>query len=194
MKPYRSTHNATILGPAGIIAALLAACTPAWAQGASPEQAPMPPPATAPTPFTAEQIRDACPPGRRWTFRISAPDGTTRLEETVFTAADGTGGAFRIQELDPQGRPTGEPRTGRSSWEGLRKHGAFPAAQTEIASEEVTTTLGRYRMKVYRVRPADSDGPVRVYYFAEDLPGPPLRVTVVENGKASTTMEMVHRE
>ena len=60
-------------------------------------------PEHAPTPFTAEQIRAACPVGRRSTFRVEMPGRTPFLQTFHFTAADDEVGRGDVQHSRRRG-------------------------------------------------------------------------------------------
>lgn len=74
---------------------------PAPAASASPGE---PAVETAPRPYTAEQIRDACPPGRRIVFRVVEKDRPEVLRVIEFAKSDATGTDLRITVSEPSGQ------------------------------------------------------------------------------------------
>jgi len=170
-------------------ACLIFAATPATAQSDLVPRTRM-----APAPFTAEQVREACPEGRRLVVRIAGPAGTYRIQTTEFTKVSESTAWFTVTNLDERGRRTAAIRRYRSSWGEFLRYDDFPAERTRTYTKTVRTALGRYRMKVYEVTDPTPRALVKVYYFAESLPGPPLRVTVREDGgEEFVLMEMIER-
>lgn len=173
---------------------LLAACATAGPSAEEKAMATAPSPQTAPTPFTADQIREGCPKGTWWIFRQTGPDGSVTYDRTEFATADAKGATFAGTPVDPEGKPAGEPSEGSATWEELREHAAFPAPMTTIREAEVTTELGTFACLVYRVQGDGPQAPTRIFYFAKSLPGPPIRVTIeAADGTETTVMEMTAR-
>src|SRR5688572_8004110 len=92
---------------------LVLACGAPPAPAAAPEP-PAPEAAsgdTYPTPYTAEQIRDATRPGRAYTWRVEE-SGKTAIERTIaFTVVDAEGAEI-----------TRDGVAKRVTWEELRRH------------------------------------------------------------------------
>lgn len=133
-------------------------------------------PDLAPTPFTADEIRAACPDGRRLLVR-------TRIGELVtfhcdsFTGGDADGCALTQVVTDASGTPVDEPRAARVTWRELQEHAAFPAAATTIARERVAGPLGQLDCLRYDVRRGASSA---TFWFATDHPGMPVRYRTAE--------------
>mgnify|MGYP001826674428 CR=1 FL=1 len=148
-------------------------------------------PEHAPTPFTAEQIRAACPAGRRSTFRIEMPGRTPFLQTFHFTAADAKGAEMTFTIRDEEGKVLGEPTTQRSDWSGLQAHASWPIEHTSITEAEEAVPAGTYRGFLYRVEQEDV---ITEAFFARELPGPPIRRVRSRDGKPEMTMTRVAHE
>lgn len=150
---------------------------------------------TTPTPYTAEQIRDAIPAGTELRFRLSTSDDTTLIITTEFIAADAVNTTFRQTMRSEDGEVVGEPTESSAAWTELRDHAAFPLDSAKIEPVRVTTALGEFEALLYTVQ-ADEEplGPqVQRYWFAKDLAGPPLLLTVEVEGHEVERMEMISR-
>jgi hypothetical protein len=153
-------------------------------------------PEHAPTPFTAEQIRAACPVGRRSTFRVEMPGRTPFLQTFHFTVADAEGAEVTFTIRDEQGRSLGEPTTSKSDWRGFQAHASWPAAETTITETEETVPAGTFAGFLYRVEGEDAeDGRlVTEAFFARALPGPPVRMVRSRGGEVEMAMTLVSHE
>ena len=129
-------------------------------------------PEDLPTPFTAAEIREGCPPGRTLRFRIerAGEDPAIRVSRYVETDADGAVQESWTEDLD--GRRLSDPERERSTWLELQEHASFPRATTERAEGELGTPAGRFACLLYTRN--DPDATWR-FWFARDLPGQPIR-------------------
>ncbi len=169
--------------------ALLAAC--------GPEPVTAPPPAaptiaaTAPTPYTAEQIRDGCPAGRAIVFRRASSSRASRRcgAPLRFVSSSPEAAEIETSMTDDAGAPLGAPERERAPWEELRQHAAFPADRTTIARDTVTTPAGTFECDVYTVR-GDGDE-VKRFWFAKTMPGPPVLFVTEKGGARVMTSTLV---
>lgn len=139
----------------------------------------------APTPFTALQIRDGCPAGRRSTFVIERPGKTPFLQVLHFRAVDEEGAEYEIGRLDLGGEPLGEPEVRRELWTELQAHSSYPAKGTTVTETDVSVPAGKWTGLCYRVESVNEQGePVVVEaHFAKELPGPPVRLVRTVGGR-----------
>jgi hypothetical protein len=155
---------------------------------ASPARAPEPEAAAAPeaasvdtypTPYTAEQIRDATRPGRAYTWRVEE-SGKAAVERTIaFTLVDAEGAEI-----------TRDGVAKRVTWEELRKHAEFPRALVTTREETVTVPAGTYDCVVYVV--ADpAAGETSTLYFAKAMPGAPVLFFMERAGVRQMTNTLV---
>lgn len=174
---------------------LLLACGPKnpsapTASAPSTEVAEVAAPANLPTPYTAEQIRDAMPVGTRVRFRVEAAGQPTVEKTMVVTAADVSTGTFTSQTVDPaSGAVLQEEGSSAYPWAELREHAAFPVSQTARSDAEIELPMGRHATWVYTV--TDPAGPVTTYWFATTLPGPPVQMVVSQGGAEVMRMTMI---
>lgn len=182
------------------VIALLPACAPepprlapvptsSFAAAAAPP--PEPVIERAPTPYTAAQIRAASPAGRRIVFRVQEPGKPDVKRVIEFVRSDESGADLRITSTDPEGNVLHKSES-RSTWEELRSHAEFPKANVEIKHRTISIPLGTVSCVVYKV--TEGEGPtaeVVTYYFAENMPGPPVFYFIEKGGTRtqSSTME-----
>lgn len=150
---------------------------------------------TTPTPYTAEQLRDAIPVGTEMRFRLTMADGTKLISTTEFIAADAVNTTYRQTMRSEDGAVVAGPTQSSAAWTELRDHAAFLLDKTQIEQLSVTTELGTFEAWLYTVH-VDEEllGPkVQRYWFAKDLAGPPVLLTVEVDGQEVERMEMISR-
>lgn len=145
----------------------------------------------APTPYTADEIRDACPTGRRIVFRIVQKDKTEVLHTIEFVKSDAAGTDLRITESEPSGKVL-KTSDSHSTWAELMTHAQFPRDQTAITHRTTVSPLGTLDVLVYKVTEGTGpDAEVTTFHFAKKIPGPPITHFTEKNGVriSSGTME-----
>ena len=125
-----------------------------------------------PTPFTADEIRAGCQPGRTIRLLVVEPNAAPKVRVTRFVSADANGAEQDSWEETPDGTPLTVPQRGRSMWLDLQRHASFPAATTERTEEEIEIPAGRFDCLRYT---NDEGEAVRTFWFARSVPGMPLR-------------------
>lgn len=128
-------------------------------------------PDLAPTPFTADEIREGCPDGHRLLVRTQV-DGMTTYHCDPFAAGDAEGGELTQVVTDASGTPVEDPHPSRVTWRELQAHAAFPAAATAVEPERISTPLGELDCLRYDV---ERDGGTSTFWFAPEHPGMPVR-------------------
>ena len=132
-----------------------------------------------PTPFTADQIGEAWKEGYEMTMRVWTPDrevvSRTRVESWSRDAIETS-----EQEVDDSGVAVGEKTLSSSTWESLRDHARFPAANTTRIRTERETALGSLEGWLYTVN--GSDGSISEFFFADRYPGPPVSFSKTTDG------------
>ncbi|MBK8254234.1 MAG: hypothetical protein IPK82_16395 [Polyangiaceae bacterium] len=176
---------------------LLAACSNA----APPPQEPKTQVSSAPTtaapsapavemaaaPYTAAEIRDNWPTGKKVVFRV-VEDGKPETVRTVeFVKSDSAGAQIRMTETDTKGAVI---RSGDSTatWEELRSHGEFPKDKTTVTQRTTVSPMGTLECTVYKVE--EGEGQVHTYHFAKKFPGPPVLHFVEKGDKRIMTATM----
>ncbi|MDP9272615.1 MAG: hypothetical protein M3O93_03645, partial [Chloroflexota bacterium] len=125
-----------------------------------------------PTPFTADEIRAGCQPGRTLRTRVVRAGQDEVVHVTRFVSADAEGAEQESWEETPEGTRLSDPQRRRSTWLGFQEHASFPAATTEVAEEEIEIPAGRFACLRYTSRDGES---VSTFWFARSVPGMPLR-------------------
>jgi hypothetical protein len=161
----------------------------AWAGGcASAQKAGT----TAPTPYTAAQIRDGNPPGTEMVFLIEQA-GTPPARRTVrFLEGDGEHAVTESSMATAAGDPVGEAERGEASWTELRDHAAFPTDATKRMRTTCTVPVGRFDCWLYEVS-GEEEGTSTVtrFYFADDRPGPPVLMEIETDGERTYRMTLL---
>lgn len=146
------------------------------------------PPPLGDPPFSAAQVRDATPPGRRYRFKVTPAGQPTQFQVIEFIEVNAQNAKMRQRALDAAGQPTGDEVITLVSWEELESHGRFPAAQTRIAPERIKTPAGEFDCWRYTVT---RDDEIVRSWFAHDLPGAPVKQEVSKRGLQLLRMELV---
>jgi hypothetical protein len=126
-----------------------------------------------PTPFSADEIRVGCPPGRTVRALIARAGTEPYIRVTRFLTGDGEGADQESWTETQEGARLTEPERDHSTWLEFQGHASMPAATTEIAEEVIDIPAGRYDCLRYTRR--DDDDTVNTFWFARSAPGMPLR-------------------
>lgn len=172
---------------------LALACAPKAPPAAPAADAPAAdaPAATLPTPYTAEQIRDAMPTGATMRFRLERADQPTTEMRWEVTASDAQGCTLHSAIYDAAtGALVQDEGAMTHTWVELRGHAAFPVEGTVVSEAELDLPMGHRRVTVYRV---PDEGVMVDYHFAPELPGPPVLMVVSFGDRELTRMTMLER-
>jgi hypothetical protein len=147
---------------------------------------PVPPaqrePGVAPRLFTLEQLRGGVTVGRIIELRMEAAGKPATIEHWEVTAADAEGATIHAITRDEAGTVIAD-ETGTSKWTELHDHAKFPAASTTIEDGVVLTVpAGTFTTRLYTVR---ADATTSRFWFAADLPGPPVQFTTEQAGQVA---------
>ncbi len=146
-------------------------------------------PRSAPTPYTAAEIRGATAAGRTYVWALSDANGPTGEHEVRFETADDAGADLVMTERDVAGAAVGEPARARVTWSELQAHARFDKDAVTVTRATRTVPAGTFACKVYEVRMPD--GIVARFFFADDLPGAPVAIETDKDGKRIETQELV---
>ena len=144
-----------------------------------------------PTPFTADEIRVGCPPGRTVRSLVIRAGSEPYVRVTRFVSGDADGAEQESWTETPDGARLTEPERGRSTWLEYQEHASMPAAVTDISEEEIDIPAGRFACLKYTRRDGDS---VSTFWFARSAPGMPLKFETRVGAEllfASTAIENV---
>lgn len=147
-------------------------------------------PGQAPTPFTADEIREACPVGRTIRVRVDAAGEPSYHRVSRYVECDQAGALLERSRLSLDGERLGEPELDRVTWLDLQTHASFPVEATTIEPERIETEIGELDCLRYTVRDGADE---RVFWFARDMPGMPLRTQASTNGQVVTATSVVER-
>jgi hypothetical protein len=125
-----------------------------------------------PTPFTAEEIRDACPPGRTLRYRHERAGQPATVRVSRYVAVDAEGCDQEAWEEAEDGARLGAPERSRSTWLELQRHASFSAATTTRDEEEIDVPAGKFACLRYT---RTDDSGTWQFWFARELPGQPVR-------------------
>ncbi|WP_260980409.1 hypothetical protein [Microbacterium paludicola] len=150
-------------------------------------------PGLLPTPFTADEIRDAARGGKTIRMLDEEADGTRTLRVNRFREVDDDGALLERWTSGPTGIVDGEIERSRVTWRELQAHAAFPEDRTTLSSETLELPIGRVECLRYEVRgPADAAS--ETFWFATAHPGMPVRVeTISDEGVTRTTVIAIER-
>lgn len=142
----------------------------------------------APSLFTVEQLRAGNPPGRVIEYRAEAEGKPAKLEYLEFVAATPDEATIHSITKDETGAVLAD-QSSTAKWIDLHKHGQFPAAATTIEDNvELTVPAGTFKTRLYTVKDGDT---TKRYWFAVDLPGPPIQFTTERAGKLVQRAQML---
>jgi hypothetical protein len=126
-------------------------------------------PEHAPTPFTAEQIREATPDG--WTVEtLTHRDGGIERDVTVFRDPDDH--EVTLESARLEGGELHSTGSHRVTWLDLQRHASFPDAITTITPVTLDTPMGPLECLRYGVV---GEGSAATFWFALAHPGMPVR-------------------
>src|SRR5437660_4713867 len=102
-------------------------------------------PGLAPTPFTAEEIRDGCPQGRTIHLLVDR-SGEQFVRFNRYVSCDEAGATIERGLLDDV-----DVEMEWTSWRDLQAHAAFPETQTTIDRETIDLPVGQVDCLRYTV-------------------------------------------
>ena len=141
-----------------------------------------------PTPFTAEQIEDACPAGSAHVFLIEETGEEPKVTRTTFLQAPGEPPRHEQSRETLDGTQVGEPVVASATWEELRDHAAFPAAWTTKKDSECVVEAGSFDCWLYEMTQGKQ---VHRFWFAKSKPGPPVLYERSTEGAVTYRMELI---
>lgn len=149
-------------------------------------------PSHEPTPFSAKQIEMACGPKSRRVFRFEAKGQEDSYRCWTFADQTPTGATFHNTDCDATGKETGERRSNAVTWKQLQAHASWPAENVTTSETQLKTPAGTFDCMHYVVKAQQRLGLAEDrYWFAWDLPGPPVRVEKYLDGTLRVTMTLI---
>ena len=146
----------------------------------------------APTPFSAAEIRKGCPNGRTSKYLIEVAGNPNSFQVVSFVNGDKDGTGFESITMGHEGKQVGEKQAAEARWDELQYHASFPEADTLISSDPYTTPAGEFDCWHYEVN-KEKEGKKEVahYWFAKSLPGAPIYMEQILDGKPVFKMTLV---
>ena len=143
-----------------------------------------------PTPYTAEEIRDAWQVGLQVTTRVRTTDGEGYSRTEVLEWSE-EGFCMSDRAVTTDGELIDDQVSVYSgTWAELRDHAKFPVSTTRRERAERDTPLGKLEGWLYVIRGEDGDSEL---FFADGLPGPPLIYRKSDLGAGDFVAEQVSR-
>lgn len=125
-----------------------------------------------PTPYTADEIRDAWVAGFEVLTRTRAAAGVVYSLTRVVQSSDE---GFTMVEVEAtesgRAKEGADPTRYSGTWDELRDHARFPTSRATRQRTERDTPLGRLEGWLYLV---EGDDGVTEFFFADGLAGPPV--------------------
>ena len=146
---------------------------------------------TLPTPYTAEQIRDAWTPGFAVWTEITTSEGTQRSVTTVASWSSARANVCE-RSTDESDRPIGPKQCSDVTWEELRLQASFPAESASRSRATETTPLGELEGWLYEIELTREDGTIE-FFFADTTPGPPAAMRHLSQGNPMLEMIQTKR-
>lgn len=142
-----------------------------------------------PLPYTVAQIRERCVEGLELDLKVQSRGAPAQWQRMRFHdwSEDAVNIAMRVELED--GRPVTPPTDARRTWEELQLHGRFRADGAVRVRDQLDTTFGTLPCWCYIV--ATQEGGTQRLWFADALPGPPVRVDLERDGEQVMRMTLV---
>jgi hypothetical protein len=148
-------------------------------------------PGLLPTPFTADEIRDGCRPGRTIRLLVEAPGEAAYVRVNRFGDVDAEGATLERWKVGPDGAPEGPITGGRTTWRELQAHASFSADATTVTRERITIPAGTFDCLRYTVTHDES---VQTFWFALTAPGMPVKYQTAVDGRVVSSVTMLEDE
>ncbi len=142
----------------------------------------------APTPFTAVEIRDACPRGRTIRLLVEPAGEEAHLRVTRYLDVAPDGATQRSDRHTIDGELLEEGPVVETSWIALQAHASFPEDVVVVSPATHTTDMGTFECLLYTV---DDGRSVARFWFARDLPGMPIVMETEVGGTVVFRMTML---
>ncbi len=147
------------------------------------------------TPFTADQIHASCADGTKMSILFVDAKGTRTIRDWLFHGATDKDVLVQSTTRDDAGHEVDPTADKKHTWVELQRHARYANDDATRARSEFETRLGHVQGWVYDVNEAGPDGaPTHTrLWFADLLPGPPLRMEVMVGDVTVMTMEVLSR-
>lgn len=149
-------------------------------------------PGFEPTPYSAAQLRRALGGDTRRVMRFE-PTGQDAWHRCwTWTEPDAEGATHRDAACDATGKEDGDLKSRRVLWRDLQAHASWPADTVVTSEQTLKTPAGTFDCMHYVVTREGTKVPAEDrYWFAWDLPGPPVKLERYVDGTLRFTMTLV---
>lgn len=141
----------------------------------------------APTPFSSKEIARVCSTGLELKYKIEQQGKPTVYQITWFTNSDFRGSDIEVTTTNMEGAVL-EEKSAHATWLSLQSHASFPEKDCVITLETLKLECGKFNCWLYTVK---GDGGVSRFWFARNLPGPPVLYEQLKNGKQIYLMTLI---
>jgi hypothetical protein len=147
------------------------------------------------TPFTAEQIHASCADGTKMSALLVDATGKRTIRDWVFHGGTDKDVVVQSTTRDDAGNEVEPTADVKHTWVELQRHARYRNDDAQRARSEFETRLGHFEGWVYDVNEVGPDGtPTHTrLWFADLLPGPPLRMEIRVGDVTVMTMEVMSR-
>jgi hypothetical protein len=148
-----------------------------------------------PSPFSAQQIARACGPQSKRVFRFVMGGAEPSYKLWTFIEQTEAGCTFLQTDCDEHGLETGEPSPTNVTWQQLQSHASWPATDVTASEAKMKVPAGTYECMHYVIKRKNAQGVGEdKFWFAWDLPGPPVRMERSAGGQVKVTMTLMKVE
>ena len=148
-----------------------------------------------PTPFSAGQIARACGPESKRVMRFEPQGRDTYFRVWTFSDQTDEGATWHDAESDEAGVENGTKKSNQVTWKELQSHASWPTQNVTGSNAKLKTPAGTYDCMHYVVTQDGAAGPAEYHYwFAYDLPGPPIRLEQYVRGTLKVTITTIKAE
>ena len=152
----------------------------------------------APTPFSAEEIKEYCKPGHetRYLFEKEGQKSVIQIA-TFLESTDPTKARFSSRQESTEGELVKDEGIVEVEWSTLQAHASFPAQPTTIVEELLTLEDTEYdcwkytMVRTMKPTPVTTATVTMTLWFAKDMPGPPIKMIQEMDGKQSFAMTLM---
>lgn len=149
-------------------------------------------PGFEPTPYSAAQLRRALGGETTRVMRFESQGKDAWHRCWTWTEPDADGATHRDAACDATGKENGDLKNRRVLWRDLQAHASWPADIVVTSEQTLKTPAGTFDCMHYVVTREDTKLPAEDrYWFAWDLPGPPVKLERYVKGTLAFTMTLV---
>lgn len=149
----------------------------------------------APAPYTAEQLREACPSGLRLYYEVEEQPKPPNFVLFAFDRCNEDGLDLVVSDVSPEGKILGVPESRRMSWKEFQGENATPVEYTKMHRETVEVPAGTFDCIVYTVTSEGPDGTVTDQtWFPFEQPGPFVKRVTTFSPEQKRVLRLERRE